>query len=291
MAGALQILEGMVHRSPLKSKSLAEVFQPELELASDPGVVRYLEESVELLIDDTPHEEESHVEPGDVVPEDAEAEKAAADTEEKKDEAEPEKTAPEDEEKKQAEGDNEDKASEAAAEPEDKKASESVDDTAITVIVNDAPITLSGKKGYVFVDVFDHIDFDLSKPHGKMVITKKNGMRAEYSERIKDGDRIVMIEDVTTSGKSIEETYPILKAQGDITVTGLMVSLDRMELGLGGKIAALAEITEKYGFEARAIVTMAEVTEHLYNRKVCGRVVIDDDIKRSLDEYYKTYGA
>ena len=109
--------------------------------------------------------------------------------------------------------------------------------------------------------------------------------------RIKDGDRIVMIEDVTTSGKSIEETYPILKAQGDITVTGLMVSLDRMELGLGGKIAALAEITEKYGFEARAIVTMAEVTEHLYNRKVCGRVVIDDDIKRSLDEYYKTYGA
>jgi orotate phosphoribosyltransferase len=109
--------------------------------------------------------------------------------------------------------------------------------------------------------------------------------------RIKDGDRIVMIEDVTTSGKSIEETYPILKAQGDITVTGLMVSLDRMELGLGGKIAALAEITEKYGFEAKAIVTMAEVTEHLYNRKVCGRVVIDDDIKRSLDEYYKTYGA
>ena len=146
--------------------------------------------TVELLIDDTPHEEESHVEPGDVVPEDAEAEKAAADTEEKKDEAEPEKTAPEDEEKKQAEGDNEDKASEAAAEPEDKKASESVDDTAITVIVNDAPITLSGKKGYVFVDVFDHIDFDLSKPHGKMVITKKNGMRAEYSESIKDGDRL-----------------------------------------------------------------------------------------------------
>ncbi len=109
--------------------------------------------------------------------------------------------------------------------------------------------------------------------------------------RIKDGDRIVMIEDVTTSGKSIEETYPILKAQGDVTVIGLMVSLDRMELGLGGKLPALAEITDKYGFEAKAIVTMAEVTEHLYNRSVCGRIVIDDGIKRSIDEYYKTYGA
>lgn len=56
--------------------------------------------------------------------------------------------------------------------------------------MNDELVTLSGKVNYVFVDVFDHIDFDLTKPHGKMVVTKKNGMRAEYSERIKDGDRL-----------------------------------------------------------------------------------------------------
>ncbi len=109
--------------------------------------------------------------------------------------------------------------------------------------------------------------------------------------KIKDGDRVVIIEDVTTSGKSIEETFPILKAQGDVTIKGLMVSLNRMEVGLGGKVAALTEISEKYGFSANAIVTMAEVTEYLYGRKVCGRVVIDDDIKAAIDEYYRQYGA
>ena len=108
---------------------------------------------------------------------------------------------------------------------------------------------------------------------------------------MKDGDRVVIIEDVTTSGKSIEETFPIISAQGDITPVGLMVSLDRMEVGLSGKLPALAEITDKYGFAANAIVTMAEVTDYLYNREVGGRIVIDDNIKSAIDEYYMTYGA
>ena len=109
--------------------------------------------------------------------------------------------------------------------------------------------------------------------------------------KINDGDRVVIIEDVTTSGKSIEETFPIIRAQGDVTIVGLMVSLNRMEVGLSGKMAALDEITGKYGFPARAIVTMKEVTEHLYDREVCGRIVIDDTIKAAIDDYYKRYGA
>ncbi len=109
--------------------------------------------------------------------------------------------------------------------------------------------------------------------------------------KIKDGDRVVIIEDVTTSGKSIEETFPIIKAQGDVTIKGLMVSLNRMEVGLGGKISALDEIREKYGFEARAIVTMEEVVEHLYNRNCQGRVVIDDAMKEAIDRYYGQYGC
>ena len=73
--------------------------------------------------------------------------------------------------------------------------------------------------------------------------------------RLKDGDRVVIIEDVTTSGKSIEETFPILKAQANVEIKGLMVSLNRMERGQGEK-SALSEIKEKYGFDANAIVTM-----------------------------------
>ena len=108
---------------------------------------------------------------------------------------------------------------------------------------------------------------------------------------IKDGDRVVIIEDVTTSGKSIEETYPIVKAQGDVEVIGLIVSLNRMEKGKTGSGSALDEIKALYGFDAKAIVTMAEVIEHLYNRECKGRVVIDDKIKAAIDTYYEQYGA
>lgn len=108
---------------------------------------------------------------------------------------------------------------------------------------------------------------------------------------LKDGDKVVIIEDVTTSGKSIEETFPILKAQGDIEIKGLMVSLNRMEVGKGGKKSALDEITELYGFSAKAIVTMDEVVDYLYNRQCQGRIIIDDTLKRAIDAYYKTYGV
>ena len=70
-----------------------------------------------------------------------------------------------------------------------------------------------------------------------------------------------------------------------------MVSLNRMEVGQGGKMSALDEIHEKYGFEGKAIVTMEEVVEHLYDRECQGRVVIDDTIKTAIDEYYKQYGC
>ncbi len=108
--------------------------------------------------------------------------------------------------------------------------------------------------------------------------------------KLKAGDRVVIIEDVTTSGKSIEETFPIITAQADVKILGLMVSLNRMERGKGTK-CALDEIKELYGFETGAIVTMAEVKEHLTNREVGGRVVIDDEIAARIDAYYKEYGA
>ena len=109
--------------------------------------------------------------------------------------------------------------------------------------------------------------------------------------KLQDGDRVVMIEDVTTSGKSIAETYPILMAQGKVEIKGLMVSLNRMEVGLGGKVSALDEIREKYGFEARAIVSMAEVVECLYNQPCQGKVLIDDTLKAAIDAYYEAYGV
>lgn len=109
--------------------------------------------------------------------------------------------------------------------------------------------------------------------------------------RLMDGDRVVIIEDVTTSGKSIEETFPVLKAQADMEVKGLMVSLNRMEVGKDGKKSALDEIKELYGIQASAIVTMEEVVDYLYNRECQGKVVIDDTLKAAIDAYYEQYGV
>ena len=107
---------------------------------------------------------------------------------------------------------------------------------------------------------------------------------------LKDGDRVVIIEDVTTSGKSMEETVPIIRGQADIEIKGLMVSLNRMERGKGEK-SALEEIKDLYGFETNAIVTMEDVVTYLYNKPYKGNIYIDDTMKKSIDDYYTQYGA
>ncbi|HEY5563266.1 MAG TPA: orotate phosphoribosyltransferase [Clostridiaceae bacterium] len=108
--------------------------------------------------------------------------------------------------------------------------------------------------------------------------------------KLKDKDKVIIIEDVTTAGTSIYETMPIIKAQGDITVIGLIISVDRMERGNENK-TALLELKEKFNLKSCAIVTMKEIVEYLYSNKVDGRQVIDDLIKGKIDEYYSIYGV
>lgn len=108
--------------------------------------------------------------------------------------------------------------------------------------------------------------------------------------KLKDGDKVVIIEDVTTSGKSIEETFPIIQAQAKVEVKGLMVSLNRMERGKGEK-SALAEIKELYGFDTAAIVSMADVVEYLHNKERSGKIIIDDAMNDAIQSYYAQYGA
>jgi len=109
--------------------------------------------------------------------------------------------------------------------------------------------------------------------------------------KLQDGDRVIMIEDVTTSGKSMEETVPKVRGAANVEIIGLMVSLNRMEVGMGGQISALEEVKERYGFETAAIVDMAEVTEYLHNRPYKGEIIIDDAMKASIDAYYEQYGC
>ena len=106
---------------------------------------------------------------------------------------------------------------------------------------------------------------------------------------LRDGDRVVIIEDVTTSGASIEETFPIIKAQGDVKIVGEIVSLDRMEKAKDSDKRALEIISQKYGFKTAAIVTMDEVIEALW--KSDGSGAISAEVKKELDAYYAEWGA
>ncbi|MBQ7795036.1 MAG: orotate phosphoribosyltransferase [Lachnospiraceae bacterium] len=108
---------------------------------------------------------------------------------------------------------------------------------------------------------------------------------------LKDGDRVIMIEDVTTSGKSMEETVPKVKGAANVEIVGLIVSLNRQEVGKSGDKVALDEVKELYGFDTAAIVSMDEVVECLYNKEVKGQVVIDDTLKAAIDAYYEQYGV
>ena len=108
---------------------------------------------------------------------------------------------------------------------------------------------------------------------------------------INDGDKVVIIEDVTTAGTSIRETLPILQAAGKVDVLGLVVSVDRMEQGQTETKSALQEIEENFGLKTTAIVTMADVVEHLYNKPYKGQVIIDDAMKARIDQYYEQYGV
>ena len=115
----------------------------------------------------------------------------------------------------------------------------------------------------------------------------------EYGKEIRycSNRKEVIIEDVTTAGTSIRETIPILQAAGKVDVLGLVVSVDRMEQGQTETKSALQEIEENFGLKTTAIVTMADVVEHLYNKPYKGQVIIDDAMKARIDQYYEQYGV
>jgi orotate phosphoribosyltransferase len=105
-----------------------------------------------------------------------------------------------------------------------------------------------------------------------------------------DGESVVIIEDVTTAGTSVRESIPLLRNIADVSVKGLLVSVDRMERG-NGPLSALAQLREEFGIRTAAIVTLSEIMEYLHNREVDGKTVLDDSLYDKIVEYRSVYGA
>ncbi len=121
-----------------------------------------------------------------------------------------------------------------------------------------------------------------AKDHGE------GGSMVAY--KLKDGDRILIIEDVITAGTAVRECIPVLKSAVDIEIAGLVISVDRMERGSGG-LSAIEEIKREFGIKTYPIVTVREIIGYLHNRQIDGRVYVDDAVRSRIEEYLKTYGA
>ena len=109
-------------------------------------------------------------------------------------------------------------------------------------------------------------------------------------EQLSDGQRVVIVEDVTTAGTSLRETIPLLQAAAKIRLAGLVVSVDRQERGTG-ELSALAEIEATHNMPVFAIVTIDEIVESLRGRPVDGEVRIDDATYDRIRAYRREFGG
>ena len=106
----------------------------------------------------------------------------------------------------------------------------------------------------------------------------------------KDGDRILIIEDVISAGTSVREVHPLLKAAADVSITDMVISVDRMEKGKGG-LTAVSEIKQEFGISVHSLVTVKEIIGYLHNKEVEGKVFINDDVREKMEVYLRKYCA
>ena len=81
-------------------------------------------------------------------------------------------------------------AEESPADNETSEEAKEKETHSVEVIINGTPVTLTGRESYMFVDLFEFYEFDLSASAGRAIITKLNGQNAQYTAELKDGDVI-----------------------------------------------------------------------------------------------------
>ncbi|MBQ3161914.1 MAG: orotate phosphoribosyltransferase [Oscillospiraceae bacterium] len=135
-------------------------------------------------------------------------------------------------------------------------------------------VTALSRKG---VDVAYCFDRKEVKDHGE------GGMF--IGKQLADGEKVVIIDDVMTSGKALRESMPKLKSAADVNVTGMVITVDRMEKGQGD-MSAVQEVKRDFGIDVYSIVTIADIIEAIENDVVPGKEYLEKMI-----EYRNVYGV
>lgn len=104
-------------------------------------------------------------------------------------------------------------------------------------------------------------------------------------KKLTDGENVVIIEDVITSGTAIRQVIPVLKEQADVNISAMIISVDRMEKGKG-ELSAVGEVKKEFGIDVFSIVTINDIIDAIRNGVIEGKEYLD-----KMLEYRKTYGV
>ena len=102
--------------------------------------------------------------------------------------------------------------------------------------------------------------------------------------------RLILVDDVITSGKAIRESLDVLKSCGNPQVTGIIISVNREEKGKNDE-NALREVEKTLGIPIHAITGITDIKTCLYNKKINGKIILDDLMLSKINAYLEQYGA
>lgn len=105
-------------------------------------------------------------------------------------------------------------------------------------------------------------------------------------KQLVDGEKVIIIEDVMTSGKALREILPKLEAAAKVQVVGMVISVDRKEKALNSELSAVAEAKKEFGIDVYSVVTIDDIISAIETGVVDGKEHLS-----AMYEYRKTYGA
>ncbi|KFF30932.1 orotate phosphoribosyltransferase [Bifidobacterium bombi DSM 19703] len=109
---------------------------------------------------------------------------------------------------------------------------------------------------------------------------------------LKDGMKVLLVDDVMTAGTAVREVVPKIKAEADVQIVGLVLSVDRMEKTKDCDLSAVDAVEREFGFPVISIANVREIFDSAKRMVTLdGSRLLTDDVVSAADEYLAKYGA
>ena len=136
------------------------------------------------------------------------------------------------------------------------------------------------------VALWDHHHKDLNYCFDRKEIKDHGEGGMFVGKQLQDGEKVILIEDVMTSGKALREMLPKLAQAAKVEVAGMVISVDRQEKALNSDLSAVQEAYKEFGINVYSIVTMHDIIEAIEQDVIEGKEYLD-----KMREYRSVYGA